>query len=597
MGLVMCTKATQNDMSSNILLDDNWKAKISDFRLSKLALKGVLISLIYTEPCGTPGYVDPVYYRGKLTQKYDVYSFGVILFEVLFGKVVYIPKDGKHNSFAEVAQNHYEKNTLDELIDSDLRNQMKPNSLTTFLSIAYQCLKIDRSDRPKMRLVVEELKKALVYQQEASRRFSHDVYISFRDQDTVEYVDSLLNDQGIISSLKFAANSWNLDEIAKIIECTKETKKVVIPIFINECPTDVGRQKGYFGKSMSKYDTHLNMGAWRDALVKATTLPSLEDNGGYRGINNLAKAAAARIKVRSSKRKVKLHGKFQDHVMTNLSQNDELSREESIKEIDKENNMDKDYCDWEDGSEFMVFDEELITKGSIKWKFIVDANGGCYFKFKNEEDMEKAKMKNIPLEAWTKEGIRALASSLRKPLRMDNNTAQACVAKRRRADFARVLVEFEVKKGFKEQIDIQYKNKENVVKGSKKVDVDYQWKPNICSHCMVFGHNEKVGKKFDSVNVEKGNNVGNKDEIRGKNIVDVGFVEVNNRKGENSKGNNNYVRNQQRQGQKQYENKGGTTYRTYRKKDVGKKDQNDNQNKNVEEDNTTQDINNGRSLV
>ena len=96
-------------------------------------------------PCGTPGYVDPVYYRGELTQKSDVYSFGVVLFEVLFGKVVSIQKNvSKHNSFAEMAQNHYERNTLDDLIHPDLRNQMNPDSLIKYSSIAYECLKIDR---------------------------------------------------------------------------------------------------------------------------------------------------------------------------------------------------------------------------------------------------------------------------------------------------------------------------------------------------------------------------------------------------------------------------------------------------------------------
>nr|GEU61232.1 hypothetical protein [Tanacetum cinerariifolium] len=134
---------------------------------------------------------------------------------------------------------------------------------------------------------------------------------------------------------------------------------------------------------------------------------------------------------------------------------------------------------------------------------------------------------------------------------------------RGRAEFARVLVEFKVKKGFKEQMDIQYKNKENVVIGTKKVDVEYKWKPDIYSYRMVFGHNEKVCKKLGSVNVEKGNNLGNKDEIGGKIYMRI-------RK---------------------------ELYGTYRKKDVEKKDKNDNQNKNVEEDNTTQDTSNVRSLV
>ncbi|PWA54043.1 hypothetical protein CTI12_AA439110 [Artemisia annua] len=64
-----------------------------------------------------------------------------------------------------------------------------------------------------------------------------------------------------------------------------------------------------------------------------------------------------------------------------------------------------------------------------------------------------------------------------------------------KADYARVLVEFDVKKGFKEKIVIQYRNKENEVKGSKTVNIEYLWKPEICSHYSVFGHDVKKCSK------------------------------------------------------------------------------------------------------
>ncbi|GKE48554.1 hypothetical protein Tco_1479812 [Tanacetum coccineum] len=114
----------------------------------------------------------------------------------------------------------------------------------------------------------------------------------------------------------------------------------------------------------------------------------------------------------------------------------------------------------EDGTEFVVFDEELVEKDVE-----VDNNGGCYFKFKNEEDMERV------IDQWpwmVNHKPLFVQSSLGKPIRMDNITAQACTAGRGRAEFARVLVEFDVNKGFKDKIDIQYKNKKNVVKGTKK---------------------------------------------------------------------------------------------------------------------------------
>ncbi|GKC80829.1 RNA-directed DNA polymerase, eukaryota, reverse transcriptase zinc-binding domain protein [Tanacetum coccineum] len=305
----------------------------------------------------------------------------------------------------------------------------------------------------------------------------------------------------------------------------------------------------------------------------------------------------------------------------------------------------------EDGGEFVVFDEELVSKGSNKWKLTVygkfvgcfmpenalryhlrrmwskygfvdvqvDSYGGCYCKFRNEEDMGKvielgpwivnhkpffvqkwdpniglskkeetkiplwAKMKNIPLEAWTKDGISALASSLGKPIRMDYVTAQACTAGRGRADFARVLVEFEAKKGFKEHIDILYRSKDNVVIGTKKVEVEYQWKPDICSHCMVFGHKERTCKKIVRNEVEENstNEEGRygKKENKEKDKVDNSFTEVRNRKRENVRFNNNNERNQRRWGPKQNSNT------TYVRKEDGKQGQFDNQSKNMGDEN------------
>lgn len=154
----------------------------------------------------------------------------------------------------------------------------------------------------------------------------------------------------------------------------------------------------------------------------------------------------------------------------------------------------------------------------------VNANGRCLFKFKNDEGMESvldqgpwvvnnkplfvqkwdpvlgmekveatkipllAELNNVPLEAWTEDGISALASSLGTPIRMDNVTAQVCQSGMGRAEYTRVLVEFDVNKGIKEEIGIQYRDNENVVKGTKTIKVKYQWKPEICSQCKVFAH-------------------------------------------------------------------------------------------------------------
>ncbi|XP_071700420.1 probable serine/threonine-protein kinase PBL28 [Rutidosis leptorrhynchoides] len=75
--------------SSNILLDDNWNAKVSDLGLSRIAPANQPYSFQVTHAVGTIGYIDPLYLTtGVLTKESDVYSFGVLLLEVLCGRLI-----------------------------------------------------------------------------------------------------------------------------------------------------------------------------------------------------------------------------------------------------------------------------------------------------------------------------------------------------------------------------------------------------------------------------------------------------------------------------------------------------------------------------
>lgn len=83
-----CPPVIHRDIkSANILLDDEWNARVADFGLSLLGPSDSSKPLSEL-PAGTLGYLDPEYYRlHYLTTKSDVYSFGVLLMEVVTGRI------------------------------------------------------------------------------------------------------------------------------------------------------------------------------------------------------------------------------------------------------------------------------------------------------------------------------------------------------------------------------------------------------------------------------------------------------------------------------------------------------------------------------
>ncbi|XP_076952460.1 receptor like protein kinase S.2-like [Bidens hawaiensis] len=150
--------------SSNILLDEDWTAKVSNVGLAKLGPANQTYTFLVSNPVGTIGYCDPVYMEtGILTKASDVYSFGVVLLEILCGRLA-ITKE-VDRLVPKWRRCYYEKR-LDEIIFSDTKEQMSSFSLNAYSSIAYKCLKRDREERPTMAEVMKELKTALEQQED-----------------------------------------------------------------------------------------------------------------------------------------------------------------------------------------------------------------------------------------------------------------------------------------------------------------------------------------------------------------------------------------------------------------------------------------------
>ncbi|KAG0498737.1 hypothetical protein HPP92_003428 [Vanilla planifolia] len=140
--------------SSNILLDGNLEARVSDFGLAKLL--GDEDSHITTIVAGTFGYLAPEYMQsGRATAKTDVYSFGVLILEIISGKR---PTD---SSFIEKGLNIVgwlnllvAENRRREIVDPHCEG-IQPSSLDSLLLLAIQCVSSIPEDRPTMHRVVQ----------------------------------------------------------------------------------------------------------------------------------------------------------------------------------------------------------------------------------------------------------------------------------------------------------------------------------------------------------------------------------------------------------------------------------------------------------
>lgn len=144
--------------SSNILLDENFEARVSDFGLARLALDEQ--THITTRVVGTFGYVAPEYASsGKLTERSDVYSFGVVLLELITGrKAVDASQPMGNESLVEWARpllNHaLDSQDFEKLVDPRLERNYVESEMLGMIGIAAACVRHASAKRPQMGQVV-----------------------------------------------------------------------------------------------------------------------------------------------------------------------------------------------------------------------------------------------------------------------------------------------------------------------------------------------------------------------------------------------------------------------------------------------------------
>ena len=138
--------------SSNILLDKEFKAYIADFGLSRLVFPNK--THVTTELVGTLGYIPPEYGQGWVaTLRGDIYSFGVVLLELLTGQRP-VPISFVSKELVQWVLEMRSEGKQIEVLDSTLRGTGYEEQMLKVLEVACQCVNHNPSMRPKIQEVV-----------------------------------------------------------------------------------------------------------------------------------------------------------------------------------------------------------------------------------------------------------------------------------------------------------------------------------------------------------------------------------------------------------------------------------------------------------